>query len=73
MMGAVNWKDVLARTVKTFVQAFIGVVPVTAISAAISEGDLSQIAALGLAGAAAGIAAVVAFIWNALLGWSQTE
>lgn len=58
-----NWKDVLVRAAKTFVQVFLTAFPVTALMGL----DVSalQVAALS-AGASAG-----AIVWNAALEWSR--
>ena len=64
-MTGINWTDVLARGAKTFVAAFLAVVPV----AAVTTLDYSTLKA----GALAGVAAVITVVWNILLQWSSSE
>lgn len=72
-MEGINWKDVWARTAKTFVQAFVAAVPVSAIVASVQNLDWSALGQLATAGTLAGVAAVLAFVWNTLLEWTKTE
>lgn len=68
-MGSINWKDLAVRAAKTFVAAFVTFAPVTSIAAAVSAADWNQVGALALAGASAGAAALVTWVWNLLLQW----
>lgn len=70
-MEGINWRDVWARTAKTFVQAFVASVPVAAIVASVQSADWSAVGQLAVSGALAGVAAVLAFVWNTLLEWSR--
>jgi len=60
-----NWKDILSRAAKTFVQTLLAAFPVSAAVGA-------NIPALKAAAIAAG-AAALAVVWNGLLQWSRTE
>lgn len=68
-----NWNDIATRSLKTFVQAFAGVVGVHLLGVLASPGAafaamLSRLASVPWeAGAVAGTAAVVCLCWNALL------
>lgn len=62
-MNWTDWKDVLIRAVKTFVQVFVSSVPVSALMSL--DWTIWKAAAL-----AAGSSAV-AIVWNAILNWSR--
>lgn len=61
-MDLSDWKDVGIRAVKTFVQVFLGSIPVSSLMSL----DWTAYRAAGLSAGAAG----VAIIWNAVLNWA---
>lgn len=71
ILGAhgVDVKDALIRAAKTFVAAAIPLL--SGVPALVSKGDFSALPAIGIAAGLAGAAAVITFVWNALLDWSR--
>ena len=59
-------KSALIRAIRTFVAAFLAVYPAPLIIGALSDSSLIDTSALRAA-AVAGIAAVVSYLWRALL------
>lgn len=69
-MAKVNWKDLGTRTLKTFVAAFV---PAAAhVQMMVSNGDYKGAGAALVAAGLAGGAAVITFVWNLLLQYSQS-
>jgi len=54
-----NWRDIFERLISTVVQAFLGALP-----AGFALTDISALKVAGLAGIAAGVAAVLSFAKN---------
>lgn len=70
-MNSVNWKDVLIRTVKTFVAAALPLL--STVPSLVASGEFDTLPTLAAAAGLAGAAAVITFVWNTLLQWTEAE
>lgn len=68
MSKTINWKDLLGRVGKTFVQAFIGAVSVDAL---IGVTDLETFKRIAAGLAVAGISAGISAVWNLAQAWAK--
>lgn len=66
-----NYKDILIRALKTFVQAFIPVVAAAFATADLTE--LSNLKAVAYSALISGVAAGISAVWNVFIGLYEKD